>query len=65
MYFYPIELVSIYKRGMTAKGFVNPLLYNTYLSSYATFHDILTGSNGAYTATKGGDLCVGLGTYTQ
>jgi len=38
--------------------FINPLLYQVPSSC---FHDILTGSNGSYTAHSGYDSCTGLG----
>lgn len=38
--------------------FVNPLLY---MAPATCFHDIITGTNGAYKATKGYDMCSGLG----
>jgi kumamolisin len=41
-------------------GYLNPLLY-TQVSSGA-FHDVSTGSNGAYSAASGWDPCTGLGT---
>jgi kumamolisin len=40
-------------------GYVNPLLYAA--SVEPTFHDITSGSNGQYSATKGWDACTGLG----
>lgn len=43
-------------------GFSNPVLYNAYRRDRSTFHDILVGKNGTYTATTGWDPCVGLGT---
>ena len=41
-------------------GYVNPLLYDA--KAEATFHDIVTGSNGDYSAGPGWDPCTGLGT---
>jgi kumamolisin len=43
----------------TTAGYVNPLLYATKIE--ATFHDITSGSNGAYSAGPGWDPCSGLG----
>jgi kumamolisin len=40
-----------------AVGFIHPLLY----AHPAAFHDIISGSNGAYAAGKGWDACTGLG----
>jgi kumamolisin len=42
-------------------GYLNPLLY-TSQAAVASFHDIVTGSNGAYSARSGWDACTGLGT---
>lgn len=43
----------------TNVGFLNPLLYSTKAAS--SFHDITSGSNGAYSAGRGWDACTGLG----
>ena len=40
-------------------GFLQPFLYSA--AGTATFHDIVTGSNGAYSAAQGWDACTGLG----
>lgn len=40
-------------------GFVNPLLYAA--KEQTTFHDIISGTNGAYEAGPGWDACSGLG----
>jgi kumamolisin len=40
-------------------GFLQPFLYSA--AGTATFHDIVTGSNGAYSAGPGWDACTGLG----
>ena len=40
-------------------GFANPRLYA--LLGTAAFHDITSGSNGAYSAGPGWDACTGLG----
>lgn len=40
-------------------GFLNPLLYAPKIES--SFHDITSGSNGAYSAGPGWDPCTGLG----
>jgi len=40
-------------------GYVNPLLYAASIEP--TFHDITSGGNGQYSATKGWDACTGLG----
>jgi kumamolisin len=41
-------------------GYLNPLLY-THPGAVTTFHDITSGSNGAYSASAGWDPCTGLG----
>ncbi|HEY0703139.1 MAG TPA: S53 family peptidase [Candidatus Acidoferrales bacterium] len=41
-------------------GYVNPLLYGA--AAQATFHDVISGSNGSYSAGPGWDACTGLGT---
>jgi kumamolisin len=41
------------------KQFAGPLLYKNYLT--ASFHDITSGSNGAYTAKTGYDCVTGMG----
>ena len=41
-------------------GYVNPLLYAS--KTAATFHDIVSGTNGTYSAGPGWDACTGLGT---
>jgi kumamolisin len=44
-------------------GFLDPLLYqNGGLQNVGALHDIVTGSNGAYSANPGWDACTGLGT---
>ena len=43
----------------TNVGYLNPLLYSATAES--AFHDITSGSNGEYSATKGWDACTGLG----
>jgi kumamolisin len=47
--------------GKPALGFANPALYK--LSGTAALHDITSGSNGAFTATKGYDRVTGLGSF--
>jgi kumamolisin len=49
--------------GHATVGFLNPTIYSIGLgSSYgADFHDITSGSNGAYSAIKGYDLVTGWG----
>jgi kumamolisin len=42
-----------------AAGFANPTLYSSAAKS--AFHDITSGSNGAFQAAKGWDACTGLG----
>jgi kumamolisin len=43
----------------TNVGYVNSLLYSA--NEEATFHDITSGNNGAYSAGPGWDACTGLG----
>jgi len=45
------------KLGKSA-GYLNPLLYGM---AAASFHDITSGSNGAYSARPGWDACTGMG----
>ena len=47
-------------RGLAALGFLNPRIYP--LIGTAAFHDITSGSNGAFSAGVGYDLCTGIGT---
>ena len=47
-------------KGQAALGFLNPKLYP--LNGTSAFHDITSGSNGAYSAGVGYDLCTGIGT---
>jgi kumamolisin len=43
----------------TNVGYINPLLYSSKVEQ--TLHDIITGSNGGYSAGPGWDACTGLG----
>jgi kumamolisin len=43
-------------------GYVNPLLYSA--KAEATFHDIIAGNNGTYSAGRRWDACTGLGSQT-
>jgi kumamolisin len=53
-------LVALLNQSLGAPlGFVNPRLYE--LLGAAGFHDITSGSNGAYSAGPGWDACTGLG----
>ena len=58
------QYVSLNVNSGKTLGFLNPLIYTIGLgSSYSTaFHDITSGSNGAYSAVKGYDLVTGWGT---
>jgi kumamolisin len=49
--------------GKSTLGFINPAIYTIGLgTSYSTaFHDIISGSNGTYSAEKGYDLVTGWG----
>jgi kumamolisin len=48
--------------GRSTLGFINPTIYSIGLGSHATdFHDIISGSNGAYSTEKGYDLVTGWG----
>jgi subtilase family serine protease len=50
-------------RGDARVGFLNPTLYGIATGSRfaSDFHDVTTGSNGAYTAVRGFDLVTGWG----
>jgi len=50
--------IAGFAASLSLKQALTPLLY-TYPAS--TFHDIMTGSNGAYSAKAGFDNCTGLG----
>jgi kumamolisin len=53
-------LVALVNQSLGAPlGFANPRLYE--LLGTAAFHDITSGSNGAYSAGPGWDACTGLG----
>jgi kumamolisin len=53
-------LVALLNQSLGAPlGFANPRLYD--LLGTAAFHDITSGSNGAYSAGPGWDACTGLG----
>lgn len=53
-------LLALINQSLGANvGYVNPLLYSATVEP--TFHDITSGSNGDYSATKGWDACTGLG----
>jgi kumamolisin len=41
-------------------GFLNPLIYGS-IAGNGSFHDVTTGSNGAYTSKQGWDACTGWG----
>jgi kumamolisin len=45
--------------NQTSVGLVNPTLYAANETSI--FRDIVTGNNGAFSASKGWDACTGLG----
>jgi kumamolisin len=47
------------KAGQPLLGYINPLIYP--LLGAAAFRDIVAGSNGAYSASRGFDLVTGLG----
>jgi len=47
--------------GLSAVGFVQPLLYSAPIQT-AAFHDVTLGDNGAYRAGPGWDPCTGWGT---
>lgn len=52
--------------GESTLGFLNPALYSRGVGSSfdSDFHDMLSGSNGKYTAVKGYDLVTGWGSPT-
>ena len=52
--------VSAYLAAIGSNSFFLPKLYSM---SNNAFHDIIRGSNGAYSATTGYDCCTGLGSF--
>jgi kumamolisin len=53
-------LIALLNEGLGKPiGFLHPFLYSA--AGIACLHDILTGSNGAYSAGPGWDPCTGLG----
>ncbi len=53
---------EINQRQNSRNGFVNTRVYNVFKASgYADFHDITSGSNGAYSAHSGFDNVTGIG----
>jgi kumamolisin len=53
-------LVALLNQGLGHPvGFLQPFLYSA--AGTAALHDIVTGSNGAYSAGRGWDACTGLG----
>ena len=53
--------MAAYYACINTKTFLLPSLYSAYLAAPNSFHDITSGSNGAYTASVGFDLCTGFG----
>ena len=45
----------------TPVGYLNPTLYQTVAAAAGTFHDIISGNNGDYSAGPGWDACSGWG----
>jgi len=55
------SLIAILNQALETRiGFVNPLLYHDEIRD--ALHDIVSGNNGKYRASKGWDPCTGLGT---
>jgi kumamolisin len=52
---------AAYLANIDFKKFLNPVLYNAYVSNSNVVHDIVKGSEGTYTATGGWDPASGLG----
>ena len=53
-------LLALINQSLGANaGYINPLLYSAKVE--ATFHDVMAGSNGNYSAGSGWDACTGLG----
>ena len=55
------------KNGLSPLGFLNPLIYSTYVSVPQAFYDVTSGSNGygacaGFKASKGWDPITGVGT---
>lgn len=51
-------IIAGYLAAVISKRFINPVLYSAPANC---FNDIIRGSNGGYSATKGYDNCTGLG----
>jgi len=55
-------LIALMNQQLTAPvGFINPCLYQDWIDVADVTQDIVSGSNGAYSATPGWDACTGLG----
>lgn len=52
---------AAYLAGLGYKKFLNPILYDLYLSNKKIVNDILVGNEGAYSAKNGWDAASGLG----
>ena len=53
-------LIALLNQGLGRPvGFLQPLLYSS--ADSAALHDVVSGSNGAYSAGPGWDACTGLG----
>lgn len=53
--------VAAYYACLNTNTFLLPELYSAFQAKPSSFHDITVGSNGAYNAMSGFDLCTGFG----
>lgn len=53
--------VAGFLASIGVKSFVNPQIYTLFCTHNASYHDIITGYNGAFGANAGYDACTGLG----
>lgn len=55
-------LIALYNQSLGKPvGYLNPTLYQNVGETGGAFHDITSGNNGDYNATKGWDACTGWG----
>lgn len=55
-------LIALYNQSLGKPiGYLNPTLYQNVGETGSAFHDITSGNNGDYSATKGWDACTGWG----
>jgi kumamolisin len=60
-----LAVINNYLSGQSkpALGFLDPVLYNlaTHTQTYAPFHDVTSGTNGAYNTSAAWDAVTGWG----